>query len=430
MTSVPRRLCALAAVLACRAPPADLPPPSLREILAVSDTASFPVGRAPDTAERRARGFADLADLGVGLLRRDFLWHEIEPERGRFDFDPYDALVDDAAAHGVELLALLAYGNPWAAGGAGDVHVPPDDPADFAAFAAAVADRYRGRVRRFEVWNEPNHPLFWLCAEACPLGDAARYAALIESTYAALHAVDSTVEVAFGGTVYLSQIGTLPTGPEFARVALAAGAADAFDAMAFHAYSSYPPLAPPEASSELEVSLPDKIAAFDSALAAAGRAGTPLWLTEIGWPAAPSGVSEEDQARFLVRATLIAAASCEVVALFDLRDGPDPDAYPPEQAFGLLRADGTEKPANRAVATLMGTLGDLGVRRCAQDAGLWICDLAGAGGRGEALWVAGDAPPIFVRPADGARVVTMLGDESPAGAEVEVGPDPVYLLTP
>ena len=35
-------------------------------------------------------------------------------------------------------------------------YAPPDDVQDFADFVTAVAGRYRGRVRYYQIWNEPN----------------------------------------------------------------------------------------------------------------------------------------------------------------------------------------------------------------------------------------------------------------------------------
>src|SRR5262245_33643988 len=84
--------------------------------------------------EAREAYLAALAGAGWRLLRTDFTWAAIEPERGRVDFAAYDALVERAAAHGIALLGLLDYGTPWAATAAppGDDRFPPDDPAEFA----------------------------------------------------------------------------------------------------------------------------------------------------------------------------------------------------------------------------------------------------------------------------------------------------------
>src|SRR5262249_32052669 len=62
------------------------------------------------------------------------------------------------------------------------------------------------------------------------------------------------------------------------------------------------------------------------------------------------GVSEADQARDLVRATLI-AASLRIPRIFfyTLNDSADPSRNNQDAEFGLYRADGSEKPAAGAL---------------------------------------------------------------------------------
>lgn len=92
--------------------------------------------------------------------RADFTWATLEPARGTFDWTAYDTLVGEATAHGVDSLAILDYGVPWATSVAGaDADYPPDDPRDFGAYAAAVAGRCGASVSDYEVWNEPNNGL-------------------------------------------------------------------------------------------------------------------------------------------------------------------------------------------------------------------------------------------------------------------------------
>src|SRR5262245_16522181 len=77
-------------------PPVPVP---LHELCGLaSNPDDLPVGDdARSTAMRR--GYFDAArDLGGVMIRRDFLWHEIEPSRGTFDFRAYDRFVAEANA--------------------------------------------------------------------------------------------------------------------------------------------------------------------------------------------------------------------------------------------------------------------------------------------------------------------------------------------
>jgi hypothetical protein len=138
-----------------------------------------------------ARTLQTLRSLGVGAVRIDFGWSDLAPDpssprrpRGFRGADPaayaaaswapYDALVKDATADGVETdFALSGPAPSWATGpnrpseqGASGAWNP--SPGGFAEFVNAVATRYSGtyvprgassplpRVRFWEIWNEPN----------------------------------------------------------------------------------------------------------------------------------------------------------------------------------------------------------------------------------------------------------------------------------
>lgn len=90
----------------------------------------------------------------------------------------------------------------------------------------------------------------------------------------------------------------------------------------------------------------------------------PLAVTELGYhnalaaPAGNPGVSEATAADYTVRALLDSARLGAVrTYLYELLDEkPDPNGADPEQHFGLVRNDGTVKPAFTAVRNLLGDL--------------------------------------------------------------------------
>jgi hypothetical protein len=443
-------------------PPSTL---ALRDIVGLSDHPGL--GGDPGSTAERAFEWAALAQLGVHRLRTDFRWAAIEPQRGAFDWSAYDTLVSEAAAHGVDLLAILDYGVPWATHVAGaDEDYPPDDPRDFGAFAAAVATRYRGRVSEYEIWNEPNNGLrFW---KPTLNGDPARYGALLLEASRDLLAADPQARVAYGGTVY----DDLLPGPSFVAQSLAGtpGLAGALQTFAMHAYMIYPPSHAPESDTLYETPLLDKIATMNGVLDAAGVFGppgnavpphdVPFWITEIGWPTM-SDDPPAQQARYTVRAIVLAAlGGADRVYLYTLLDGPHPDAFPPEDAFGLetygdFGADadagagadaGTDaggaptpmpKPAFVAVQALMRAVGGFAVKeRLAAGADdVYLVHLTSGAQDAWIAWRALDgAPPIAVTvPASGPVRVTHVDgstqdDVSGAGGyTLQVGPDPVVV---
>jgi hypothetical protein len=96
-----------------------------------------------------------VAAAGIGWVRIDLVWAQVEVEPDRFDWTLYDGLIAAARARGLEVLAILAYTPAWATDGPPLAGVPRD-PADWADFCRRVAHRYRDSLRHFEVWNEPN----------------------------------------------------------------------------------------------------------------------------------------------------------------------------------------------------------------------------------------------------------------------------------
>src|SRR5215471_227571 len=118
------------------------------------------------------------ADIGVRWHRVDVNWNEIEPQRGQRNWGQIDAVCDVASRRGLSLLASIAYTPTWASGGRDPAEAPLDSKL-FAAFAADVASRYRGRIAAVSVWNEPDLPQFYR-------GSRDRYLSLIVAAHSAI----------------------------------------------------------------------------------------------------------------------------------------------------------------------------------------------------------------------------------------------------
>ena len=142
---------------------------------------------------------------GFRWLRQEFPWEDLEVDgRGQWtdfseDYDgdgiadrvagwaKYDRIVDMTEARGLRLLVRLSNPPSWTradpnAGAFG----PPDDLGDYVNYAAAVAERYRGRITHYQVWNEPNIYPEW----GNSFADPPRYAEMLCRTHDALKAID------------------------------------------------------------------------------------------------------------------------------------------------------------------------------------------------------------------------------------------------
>ncbi len=127
-----------------------------------------------DSSERD-RWFDETTAAGAEVIRVNVLWSATvsgrptdpySPMDPAYDFGDLDAAVQDAAERNIEVMVTL-YGAPAFAEGPDRAASAPagtwkPDPAEYAAFARAVASRYSGsfqglsRVRYFQAWNEPN----------------------------------------------------------------------------------------------------------------------------------------------------------------------------------------------------------------------------------------------------------------------------------
>lgn len=101
-----------------------------------------------------------MQEAGVGWVRVDFLWGDIEPQEGNFDFAKYDSIVELLRSKGIHILGILHYSADWASG-CGQWNCRPKDNKVFVNYASKVIQRYKAQVKYWEVWNEPDSATYW-----------------------------------------------------------------------------------------------------------------------------------------------------------------------------------------------------------------------------------------------------------------------------
>jgi hypothetical protein len=281
----------------------------------------------------------DLArDAGFQFVRMDMLWSNVE-RGGRYRFFAYDRLLRALEARGMGVLWILDYGHPDHGGS------PPRTRSDIAAFgrfSGAAAAHFKGRNVRYEIWNEPNNSQFW-----APVPDASEYAALLREAVAAVRSADPSAKVSSGGVSGIDHA--------FLSRVVDPSLTDGLTAIGIHPY----PRTKPESIAPNLWTLRDWVA---SALGERIE----IWDTEWGYSstdAAKNGNSDGHrvaarslQAALAVREILtVWAVGLPLAVWYDLRDD-GPDATNPEQNYGLLDSSGNEKPAMKAVRTLVGAV--------------------------------------------------------------------------
>lgn len=112
-------------------------------------------------------------------------WSSIQTARTTWSWVAADRAVNTALAAGLGVTVILDGPRPaWS--------TDPVSPVEFAAYANAVAMRYR-RVTEFQVWNYPNIREYWPEAP-----DAVEYVELLKASHLALKKVNPAITVIFG----------------------------------------------------------------------------------------------------------------------------------------------------------------------------------------------------------------------------------------
>lgn len=242
-----------------------------------------------------------ISDAGFGWIRQQFEWAEIEVDgRGRFtdsrnDVDgdgqidtidawaKYDRIVDLTEQYGLQIQARLDNPPAWShANPAVGSFAPPDDLQDFVNYAAAVAERYKGRIRFYQVWNEPNIYPEWGEQPVNPEG----YTDLLCRTYAALKAVDPEIVVISASLApTISLTGRDLNDFIFLERMYNAGAGNCFDVMSVQGYglNSGPTdrrMRPTTINVARNLYIRDLMVAH-------GDAHKPIWISEAAWNFVP-----------------------------------------------------------------------------------------------------------------------------------------------
>ena len=103
------------------------------------------------------------ARLGVRYLRSGVDWSQIQPTAERFDFDRFDRIVDLFGRYGIEVQGMFGFCARWAAPeetrNAPSYHAWSRAKPELGAwkrYVETTARHFRGRIRIWEIWNEPD----------------------------------------------------------------------------------------------------------------------------------------------------------------------------------------------------------------------------------------------------------------------------------
>ncbi len=212
---------------------------------------------------RVERHFAAARAVGASYLRCAFSWDAIEKQPGEYDWTFWDKLVELAARNHIGLIPYVAYTPRWAVREEKDFwKQPPLDPSRYGDFMYRIAERYRGRVASWEIWNEPDNQDYWT-------GTVEQFAALAKLAARRIREADPDAVLVLGGMSY----GLSP----FLKHLIEDDHIDRFvDVVALHAY-------PESWSNErAEIVFEQWIPDVWNALSR-DQSGVDLWVNEMGY---------------------------------------------------------------------------------------------------------------------------------------------------
>ncbi len=272
--------CAGAAALAAQepAPPAkfDLTPLGRVKARPSADIAASPLSVGFETLDRKffepEKAYPLVAKLGAKWARCQTGWGRTERAKGTYDFGWLDDVVDNLRKAGLQPWFNLGYGNRL---------YTPESPDEFAVgwaplnddgarqgwarFVGKIAERFRDRVKHWELWNEPNITNFWRPRKPSPED----YAELVKLTAPEIR--KRIPDAVLVGGAYAG----MPT--DYFRRCLDAGMAEHVDRVSYHPYRPMP-----EKGYEAEVRA-------WRALAEKHKPGLRLWQGENGCPSKKGG---------------------------------------------------------------------------------------------------------------------------------------------
>ena len=270
-------------------------------------------GQWPVDYEHKAKLILQrMKEARITITRIGISWADIEGKRGEYRWERLDRLVDFLRANDIDILACFCTTPSWAWGvnqsvidlfrKRGCPHLlgvmPParDFWDDYRRYCEAVGRHFRGRVKLYEFWNEPDGmgmplPVYDASGKAVDIkwgGDPKLYAELLKITYQGLKAGDPDCIVAIGGMDGRPRM-------DFLEGIYQAGGQQYFDAVCLHPY-------PYGGATHLAW---DWVDAIRDLMVRHGDAHKPIWITEYGWNATGGdGISESEQARLVSESIL------------------------------------------------------------------------------------------------------------------------------
>ncbi len=262
---------------------------------------------------KRERSLQMIREAGFSWIRQQFAWSDLEIHAkadfedrrnppARSAWDKYDNIVALSEKHGLQIIARLDAPPKWAHEGYADFgdFGPPAKFENYADFVGAVVTRYKGRIKYFQLWNEPNIYPEW--------GDQAvnpeDYSKMLCMATQRARSIDPNVVIIAAALAPTVDQSSVPPGGLddlfFLQRMYSAGAAPCFDVLSAQGYGLWS--GPSDTRRDPRNTNVARHMLMRDVMVRNGDARKPIWLSEVNWnpvPAAqPDGKPIADRERF------------------------------------------------------------------------------------------------------------------------------------
>ena len=277
-------------------------------------------------SETADRDLGMMRDAGLTWVKQQFAWRDIEgAKKGAFSWENADRAVQLANQFDIDILARLDNAPEWAAPGCFNSAKKQMGPAaktqDWLDFLHTFVTRYKGKIRAYEIWNEPNLSREW-CGRA---PNPAQYAELLRVSYEKIKSIDPNAIVVSAGLTPTSASNdtAMPDATFVAKMydAMKNNSTGYFDALGVHApgYKAPPEMSPDEVIKNAAYSNNEPVTGrvycfrhvedIRKIMEQRGDKNKQIVILEFGWTRDPIhkeyswfAVDEQTQAKYIVAA--------------------------------------------------------------------------------------------------------------------------------
>jgi len=311
------------------------------------------------------------AEAGIGWVKQQFPWEEIEPLRKGEFLDPttktdtwakYDQIVAACEEYGLRIVARLDRPPDWTREDNTYKQRPPDDFEDYGDFVYEFVKHYEGRINYIQVWNEPNIFPEWGNQPVAPRA----YVRLLEIAYRRAKEANPNVYVLCAPlAITLGEPHPQPgkwrsmNDLLFLEEMYKAGAAPYFDIYSANAFGMD---RPPEDPSDANTLNFQRVLLHREIMERHNDGDKAVWFNEYGWNAAPESfpqdrliwkrVTENHQAEYSLQGIEMARRDWPWAGVFMIWYFRQVGNIPIDQAdyyFRMVDPDFTPRPLYLAV---------------------------------------------------------------------------------